>query len=110
MDDRVQVELPERRTIYAGRRSLAGKLNSEQYPDYHRLDFRAEYTRPRDWGHWKFHADVLNVYDQENVASYEYAPNGRKLISPPSGYGQGVPVTQTTRDEFFPSIGFEVQF
>jgi hypothetical protein len=87
-----------------------GKLNSEQYPDYHRLDFRAEYTRPKDWGHWKFYADVLNVYDQENVASYEYAPNGKKLISPPSGYGQRVPVTQTTRDEFFPSIGFEVQF
>jgi hypothetical protein len=87
-----------------------GKLNSEQYPNYHRLDFRAEYTRPKNWGHWKFYADVLNVYGQENVTSYEYAPNGKKLISPPPGYGQDVPVTQTTRDGFFSSIGFEVQF
>jgi hypothetical protein len=87
-----------------------GELNSEQYPDYHRLDFRAEYTRPKDWGYWKFYADVINAYGQENVTGYEYAPNGKKLISPPPGYGQHVPVTQTTRDGFFPSIGFEVQF
>jgi hypothetical protein len=87
-----------------------GKLNSEQYPDYHRLDFRAEYTRPEEWGYWKFYADVLDVYDQKNVTTYEYAPNGKKLISPPPGYGRHVPVTQTTRDGFFPSIGFEVQF
>lgn len=87
-----------------------GKLNSQQYPDYHRLDFLAEYTRPKDWGYWKFYVDVLNVYNQQNVSSYEYAPNRKKLISPPPGYGRQVPVTKTVRDEFFPSIGFEVQF
>lgn len=87
-----------------------GALNSEQYPDYHRLDFRAEYTRPKDWGYWKIYADILNVYGQKNVTGYEYAPNGKKLISPPPGFGRNVPVTETTPDEFFPSIGFEVQF
>jgi hypothetical protein len=87
-----------------------GKLNSQQYPDYHRLDFLAEYTRPKAWGYWKFYVDVLNVYNQENISGYEYAPNGKKLISPPPGYGRHVPVTKTVRDEFFPSIGFEVQF
>jgi hypothetical protein len=87
-----------------------GKLNSETYPNYHRLDFLAEYTRPKDWGYWKFYVDVLNVYNQENISGYEYAPNGKKLIAPPPGYGRQVPVTKSVRDEFFPSIGFEVQF
>jgi hypothetical protein len=87
-----------------------GQLNSQAYPDYHRLDFLAEYTRPKAWGYWKFYVDVLNVYNQENISGYEYAPNGKKLISPPPGYGRQVPVTKTVRDEFFPSIGFEVQF
>jgi hypothetical protein len=50
------------------------------------------------------------VYARKNITGYEYAPNGKKLISPPPGYGPNVPVTKTTNDNFFPSIGFEVQF
>lgn len=87
-----------------------GKLNSEQYPDYHRLDFRAEYTRPKTWGYWQFYADILNLYNYRSATSYEYAPNGKKLISPPPGFGKDIPVTQTRSDGVFPSIGFEVQF
>jgi hypothetical protein len=87
-----------------------GDLNSQQYPDFHRLDLRAEYTRPKSWGYWKFYVDVLNAYNQDNVSSYEYAPNRRKLISPPAGYGANVPVTRTLAEGLFPSIGFEVQF
>lgn len=87
-----------------------GKLNSEQLPDYHRLDLRAEYTRPKSWGHWKFYVDLLNAYDQKNVTAYEYAANGRNLIPPPAGFGPNVPVRQTTSDRFFPSIGFEIRF
>jgi hypothetical protein len=87
-----------------------GDLNSQQYPDFHRLDLRAEYTRPKSWGYWKFYVDVLNAYDQDNVSAYEYAPNRRKLISPPPGYGANVPVTRTLAEGLFPSIGFEVQF
>jgi outer membrane receptor protein involved in Fe transport len=87
-----------------------GDLNSEQYPDFHRLDLRAEYTRPKSWGYWKFYVDVLNAYDQDNVTAYEYAPNRRKLISPPPGFAANVPVTRTLDEGLFPSIGFEVQF
>jgi hypothetical protein len=87
-----------------------GNLNSQQYPDFHRLDFRAEYTRPKSWGYWKFYVDVLNAYAQDNVTGYEYAPNGKELISPPPGFGANVPVRRTLDEGLFPSIGFEVQF
>lgn len=87
-----------------------GKLNAERLPAYHRLDFRAEYTRPKTWGYWKFYIDVLNAYNKKSVVGYEYAPNGKKLIAPPAGYGPHVPVRATTSDGLFPSIGFEVQF
>ena len=87
-----------------------GELNSQRYPDYHRLDFRAEYTSPKEWGYWKFYADILNVYNRENVQSYEYTPTGKKLISPPPGFGKQVPVTQKLGDGLMPSIGFEIQF
>jgi hypothetical protein len=87
-----------------------GQLNSQRLPDYHRLDFRAEYTRPKRWGYWKFYVDVLNVYNHKSASGYEYAPSGRKLIAPPPGYGENVPVTRTTTDGLFPSIGFELQF
>jgi hypothetical protein len=85
-------------------------LNSERYPDYQRLDFRAERTRVKEWGYWKFYIDAFNVYDHKNVESYEYAPNGRNLIPPPQGFAQHIPVTEETGDGFFPSVGFEVQF
>lgn len=87
-----------------------GRLNAEQFPDYHRLDIRAEYTRPKEWGYWKFFVDILNAYNQQNITGYEYAPDGRELIAPPPGYGQNVPVTKTVSDGLFPSIGFEVRF
>ena len=87
-----------------------GELNSQKYPDFHRLDFRAEYTRPKTWGYWKFYVDVLNAYNQDNVSSYEYAPNGKHLIATPAGFGANVPVTRTLAEGLFPSIGFEVQF
>jgi hypothetical protein len=38
---------------------------------------RAEYTRPKNWGYWKFYVDVLNAYDRQNITGYEYAPNGK---------------------------------
>lgn len=89
---------------------IYGTLNSEQYPDYHRLDFRAEYTRPKNWGHWKFYVDIINVYNRENIKSYEYTPNGKDLILTPSGYGEDVPVRAELGDGLIPSLGFEIQF
>ena len=59
----------------------------------------------RSWGYWKFYVDVLNAYDQKNVTGYEYAPNGKNLISPPPGYGPHVPVTKTYVTNFFHRSG-----
>jgi hypothetical protein len=87
-----------------------GRLNSERYPAYHRLDFRAEYLRPKSWGHWKLYLDIINLYDHENVSEYEYAPDGKDLIATPPGYGPHVPVAQEIRDGLFPSLGFELRF
>jgi outer membrane receptor protein involved in Fe transport len=86
-----------------------GMLNSQRLPAYHRLDLRAEYTSPKKWGYWKFYVDVLNAYNHKSVASYDYAPSGRKLVATPPGYGADVPVSKTTTDGLFPSIGFEVK-
>ncbi|MCG8669382.1 MAG: TonB-dependent receptor, partial [Pseudomonadales bacterium] len=87
-----------------------GELNSEEYPDYHRLDFRAEYTSPKPWGYWKFYADILNVYNRDNIEEYEYAPDGQDLVDTPAGFGKNVPVKAEYSDGLIPSIGFEVQF
>lgn len=88
-----------------------GEYNSERYPFYHRLDIRAEYTSPKDWGYWKFYLDVLNAYGQENIEEYDYSPNSDDTLSPPpDGFGDNIPVTADSAIGFFPSIGFELQF
>ncbi len=87
-----------------------GDLNAYRLPDYHRLDFRAEYTQPKAWGYWKFYVDILNVYNRENIEGYSLSLAGDDLITPPPGFGQSVPVKKDEGDGFFPSIGFEVQF
>ncbi len=79
-------------------------------PAYHRLDFRAEYTRPKSWGYWKIYLDALNVYNRENVSAYEYAPDGRNLIAPPPGFGPHVPVSARGQRGPFPSLGCEFRF
>lgn len=89
---------------------IYGDLNSQRLPDYHRLDFRAEYTSPKSWGYWKFYADILNLYNQENVEGYDYTPNGKDLVDTPPGYSDEVPVSEDTSLGIFPSIGFEIQF
>ena len=87
-----------------------GELNSERYPDYHRLDVRADYTSPKDWGYWKFYIDILNVYNRENIEGYDYQPNGEDLVATPDGFAEGIPVSADKGDGLFPSIGFEIQF
>lgn len=89
---------------------IYGDLNSETLPDYHRLDFRAEYTSIQNWGYWKFYVDVLNVYNRENIEGYDYSPGGTDLIKPPKGFGKDIPVEADKGNGLFPSIGFEVQF
>ncbi len=88
-----------------------GELNSERLPFYHRLDLRVEYTKETGFGMFSFYVDVLNAYFSENVQGYEFAPNGEDtLSSPPSGYGNNVPVRQFEGLPFFPSVGFKIQF
>jgi hypothetical protein len=87
-----------------------GSPNSERLPAFHRLDIRADYTREKSWGQWKFYVDVLNAYARKSIVGYEYAANGTKLIAPPPGYGADVPVRAITGDAMFPSIGFEIRF
>ncbi|AQQ68011.1 hypothetical protein Mag101_10460 [Microbulbifer agarilyticus] len=88
-----------------------GTLNSERLPAYHRLDFRAEYTKQKSWGYYKFYADILNAYGQANVEAYEYTPIDEEVLDKqPPGFGPDVPVTENSDDILFPSIGIEVQF
>lgn len=78
-----------------------GELNSERLPDYHRLDFRAEYTRQTGYGMWSAFLDLLNVYDAQNTQAISSTPeniNGDLRLTSADGLG------------FFPSIGFKVQF
>ncbi|MBN2382965.1 TonB-dependent receptor [bacterium] len=47
--------------------------NSQRYPIYHRLDARVNY-----YTEWKlcdatFYLDILNLYDRENIQSFEYS-------------------------------------
>jgi hypothetical protein len=87
-----------------------GSPYSERYPDYHRLDFRAEYTSPKHWGYWKFYVDILDVYNRKNVQGYDYSPNREDLVKTPKGFGKDVPVSENRDLGLFPSIGFEIQF
>lgn len=81
--------------------TIYGELNSERLPLYHRLDLRAEYSRPTGYGMWSTFIDVLNVYDQENIQGISSTPDrieGDMRVTRAEGLG------------LFPSIGFKVQF
>lgn len=88
-----------------------GELNSQRLPFYHRLDLRAEYSRTTGYGMFSFYVDVLNAYNADNVQSYQFAANGQDILkSPPPGFGQDVPVTESKGMPFFPSLGFKILF
>jgi outer membrane receptor protein involved in Fe transport len=89
-----------------------GTPYSERLPLYHRLDIRAEYKKPQAYGgHWSVFVDLLNAYDNDNVAGYQLALNGREVLgSQPDGFGADVPVREDLGIGIFPSIGFEVSF
>lgn len=80
---------------------IYGEPNSERLPMYHRLDFRAEYTKRTNYGMWSAFLDLLNVYDADNVQAVSSTPdtiNGDVRLRSSDGLG------------FFPSIGFKLQF
>lgn len=87
-----------------------GKVNSERLPMYHRLDVRVERERNYNWGSFAFYADFLNLYGQENIQGYSYAPNGQELVTPPDGYASNIPVTKEVGIEGFISLGVRITF
>jgi ferric enterobactin receptor len=87
-----------------------GETYSERAPIYHRLDVRIERFKEYQSFDFTLFFDILNVYNQENVEEYIYAPNNRDLIDTPDGYASGIPVAQETGMEFFPSIGVKFTF
>lgn len=52
-----------------------GAINSHRLPAYHRLDLRIE--RHRLYNTWKMnmYLEVINAYNQKNIAGYEYNAN-----------------------------------
>ena len=50
---------------------VAGPLNSEQLPDYHRLDLRLSRRWPLKSGSLTAFVDVQNVYDRKNTAGFD---------------------------------------
>lgn len=81
--------------------SVYGELNGERLPFYHRLDLRAEYTRPTGYGMWSMFVDVLNAYDQKNLQG---------VSSTPDNISGDMRVTRAEGLGLFPSLGFKVQF
>ncbi len=50
---------------------VAGRLNSERLPDYHRLDLRVSRRWPSKSGSVTAFVDVQNVYDRKNTAGFD---------------------------------------
>ena len=74
-----------------------GALNSERFPNYHRLDLRVDRAFNTAMGKLTLFIDVINVYNNNNIAGYTYNPD----------HSRRTPVTQLP---FFPSIGVEMEF
>jgi hypothetical protein len=50
---------------------VAGRLNSQRLPDYHRLDLRLSRRWPSKSGSVTAFVDVQNVYDRKNTAGFD---------------------------------------
>lgn len=52
-----------------------GDLNSERFPDYHKLDVRLD--RNYQFTDWEMdlYLEMLNAYNRKNVTDYEYSPD-----------------------------------
>ncbi len=51
--------------------AVFGRLNSERFPPYHRLDLRASRRRELRSGALTFYVDIQNVYDRKNLAGFD---------------------------------------
>jgi outer membrane receptor protein involved in Fe transport len=62
-----------------------GAINSDRLPSYHRLDFRVTRTFTVGRGRLDFFLDIFNMYNRENLRSYEWRvqlPEGRAVRDP----------------------------
>jgi hypothetical protein len=75
------------------------KLNSRK-PEYHRLDLR--FNAFADWWDldWVIYLDIINVYNQSNVISYDYYVNDDITLGRET----------TTMLPIIPTLGFSVNF
>lgn len=78
-----------------------GQPNSERLPYYHRLDLRTDYSRDTGYGMWSVFVDLLNAYDSKNVQG---------VSSTPDSFGDNITESRAEGLDFFPSLGFKVQF
>lgn len=87
-----------------------GELNSERLPIYHRLDLHIERSRRYPWGELSFYSDILNLYGQENIQGYRFAPDATERVDPPAGYAPHIPVAKEVGITGFVSLGIRVSF
>jgi len=52
-----------------------GELNARRLPAYHRMDLRATRTFQVGRGRLSAFLDIFNVYNRENLRSYDYTPH-----------------------------------
>lgn len=70
---------------------------SERLPAYHRLDFRVQYTPQTTWFDADLYLDIINVYGNKNVESYDYNADFSRRKDE-----KGMP--------FVPSLGVKIRF
>ena len=91
---------PDERQILVNERP--GAINSQRLPDYHRMDLRATRTFDVGRGQLRVFLDVFNLYNRQNLRSYDY-----KVDLPA---GTVIPNTGETLLPLLPSFGFTWEF
>ena len=79
---------------------VEGEINSERYPDYHKLDIRID--RRFHFKNWTLttYLDVWNAYYRDNVLAYRYEIDDNGIITKEATYDFPI----------FPILGFSAQF
>ncbi|MFQ5676318.1 MAG: TonB-dependent receptor plug domain-containing protein, partial [bacterium] len=89
-------------------------INSDRYPDYHRLDARLTYATGVLGTKWQFYLDFVNLYDRKNVLFYRniIKIEGISENLPPSlQFAKPVLFREPVfMYPFIPSLGFSVAF
>lgn len=78
-----------------------GRLNSERFPSYHRLDLRASCRWPLRRGELTFFVDVQNLYDRQNLAGFDLTIDEEE---------ERINLDPETWPGIFPSLGFVWEF